>query len=113
MPAYRIIDQIQELADVDPSLLVDGRYARWDSTIGRLVGVESTNADLTYIHLQNSASSVWTINHNLSKFPSISIVDSAGSLIVGAVNYVDENTAIVSFFGSGIPIAFSGKAFCN
>ena len=32
-----------------------------------------------------------------SKFPSVMVVDSAGSVVVGAVNYVDVNNLTVSF----------------
>ena len=46
--------------------------------------------------------------HNLNKYPSITVVDSAGSCVVGEVDYKDMNTLTVTFSG-----AFSGKAFLN
>lgn len=62
----------------------------------------------TYTHAQNSASSRWDIDHGLGRFPSVSIVDSAGSLIYGDVTYNDENSLTVTFTS-----AFSGKAYLN
>jgi len=61
-----------------------------------------------YIHDQIMSSSVWTINHTLNKFPSINIVDSAGSLVVGDVEYVNLSQIVVTFTAP-----FSGIAYLN
>lgn len=66
------------------------------------------NSDANYIHNQNIAASTWTINHSLGKYPSVSVVDSANSLVVGEVDYIDINSLTVTFSG-----AFSGKAYLN
>ncbi|MDQ3782107.1 MAG: hypothetical protein M3349_04115 [Actinomycetota bacterium] len=64
-------------------------------------------ADSTaYIHEQLTPAATWTITHNLGHFPSVAVVDSAGSLVHGNVNYISINVVEVSF-GSG----FSGKAY--
>ena len=62
----------------------------------------------TYIHEQGVASATWTINHNLNKFPAVSVVDSAGNEIVAEVSYPDKNTCIVTMVG-----ASKGKAYLN
>lgn len=62
----------------------------------------------TYTHRQNTAQSVWTIQHNLARFPSVTIVDSGDHRVIGEIQYIDENTVQVSFSG-----AFSGKAYLN
>lgn len=62
----------------------------------------------TYIHDQMSSADTWTINHNLDKYPSVSVVDSAGSLVIGDVKYISRNALIVTFVGE-----FSGKAYLN
>lgn len=62
----------------------------------------------SYIHNQASASNVWEINHNLDKYPSVSIVDSAGTWVVGDVSYTDTKNLVVSFSHP-----FAGKAYCN
>lgn len=73
-----------------------------------LTGVAGADGDINYTHNQSVPSTVWTINHNLSKYPSVSIVDSAGSLVIGDVLYITPSTVTVTF-SSG----FSGKAFLN
>lgn len=62
----------------------------------------------TYIHEQGEASSEWTINHNLNKFPSVTVVDSAGSEIIVGVRYVDSNTCVID-----LTSPFKGKAYLN
>jgi len=62
----------------------------------------------SYVHEQNSPSAVWTINHNLNKYPSIVLVDTEDDVIYGEVNYESNNTIIIT-----LSAAISGKAFLN
>lgn len=62
----------------------------------------------TYIHTQSIVSNTWTINHNLKKFPSITVIDTAGTQVIGKIEYVDENNVKLTFSS-----AFSGKAYLN
>lgn len=62
----------------------------------------------TYIHDQILASDHWIIEHSLGKFPSVSVVDSGGSVVFGEVYYASQNRIEVMFIGE-----FSGKAFLN
>lgn len=64
--------------------------------------------DKHYTHNQSFASSTWNVNHNLAKFPSISVIDSSKNVVVGDVQYVDANNLIITFTA-----AFSGKAYMN
>lgn len=62
----------------------------------------------TFIHDQTAASALWIINHGLGMFPSVVVIDSAGTIVVGDVSYIDDNTIHISFTGE-----FSGKAYLN
>lgn len=64
--------------------------------------------DLNYTHIQSTSTAVWTITHNLGKRPSISVVDSAGTNVVGAVNYTSNNELTITFSS-----AFKGTAYLN
>lgn len=66
------------------------------------------NKTTTYIHYQTLPSNNWIINHNLTKYPSVTIVDSAGNVVVGEVKYIDNNTINISFAG-----VFAGTAYLN
>lgn len=72
------------------------------------VGEVSSFEDKHFEHNQTSASSNWAITHNLGKFPSVTVVDSAGNFVVGEVIHLNNNNLTVSFRGS-----FSGKAYLN
>lgn len=55
------------------------------------------NGDKNFIHVQNTPSTTWTITHNLNKKPSITVIDSAGSMITGTLAYVDLNNVTLQF----------------
>jgi hypothetical protein len=57
---------------------------------------------------QSSASSTWTITHNLDKFPSITIVDTNNNVVNGEAQYQSKNTIVLNFSA-----AFAGKAYLN
>lgn len=64
--------------------------------------------DKHYVHNQRIAADVWTIVHNLDKFPSVTVVDSGNNVVVGEIVYINNNTVQVSFSGE-----FSGSAYLN
>ena len=70
--------------------------------------IEEVRAKSKYVHNQPSASTTWSITHNLKFYPNVSIVDTGLSHVMGEVTYVDENSLTVSFTS-----AFSGKAFLS
>jgi len=61
-----------------------------------------------YVEDFSSATDTWVINHNLGRYPSVSTVDSAGSIINGAITYNSANKITVVFTS-----ATSGKAYLN
>lgn len=81
---------------------------------GRITAIQGgsapSNSDKTYPHLQLSPISTWVINHNLGKFPTIQVFDSAGSQIFGYGRTDDPSLNITTLSFSA---AFSGKAYCN
>lgn len=73
------------------------------------VGVVSTGAiSLTYIHEQIMSSSEWVISHGLGRYPSVTVVDSAGSVVYGDVKYMSRDEVLITFASE-----FSGKAYFN
>lgn len=63
----------------------------------------------TYVHNQTIPSDTWVINHDLTgKFPSVTVIDSAGSVVVGDVRYTAPNQVTVTFSAG-----FSGTAYLN
>jgi hypothetical protein len=85
---------------VNQGSFIDGKYYG--------IAIFPINADKNYTHTQSSASSTWTINHNLNKFGSVTVVLSTGQKGYGDVTYIDSNSLTVSFAG-----AETGKAYIN
>jgi hypothetical protein len=66
------------------------------------------SGDKTYHHKQTTASDTWTIIHNLNKYPSVNVINSAGDEVIGDVIYNDINQITIKFKGS-----FKGSATLN
>tara|TARA_R110000796_G_C14246568_1_gene397980 strand:- start:62 stop:385 length:324 start_codon:yes stop_codon:yes gene_type:complete len=71
-------------------------------------GVIGGGDDANYVHSQEMVSDTWTVNHNLNKYPSVTIVDSGDNVLYTEIEYIDVNTLEVRFEAST-----SGKAYIN
>lgn len=83
-----------------------------DNTVTKVLVKQSdgdvVEKDITFFHDQGIPATVWNIEHNLSKYPSITVIDTANSIVEGAVKYIDINNVEITFNS-----AFSGSAICN
>ena len=68
----------------------------------------SDAGDKNFIFAQAVPSAVWTVVHNLNKYPSVSVVNSSNNLGYGEVDYISLNELTITFSS-----AFAGKAFLN
>jgi hypothetical protein len=68
----------------------------------------ATTGDLNFTFTQGTPATTWTITHNLGKFPSVSVVDTADTQVYGEVEYIDDNSLRITFSA-----AFGGKAYLN
>ena len=71
-------------------------------------GPVGTIGDKNYVHTQSVAASTWTVNHNLGKYASATMVLSTGQKGYGDITYIDDNTLTITFAS-----AESGKAYIN
>jgi hypothetical protein len=62
----------------------------------------------TYAHTQYSASNRWEITHNLNYKPNVTVVDSAGTIIEGSIEYPGPNSIVLLFSAS-----FAGTAYLS
>lgn len=70
--------------------------------------IGNAEGDKNYMHDQGVVSAVWSVNHNLAKYPSVSVVDTSNQIVVGVVEYIDTNNLTITFNA-----AFSGSAYIN
>ena len=71
-------------------------------------GEPGTSIGSSYTFVQGTPSAVWVINHPLTYFPAVTVVDSTGEEVEGDIVYTNANTVTVSFSG-----AFSGTAYLS
>ena len=79
-----------------------------DKFYGMSLHASDNYADKSYVFVQSVPSASWTVTHNLNKFPSVSVVDTANTQVFTIAEYIDTNTLILTFSA-----AFAGKAYIN
>lgn len=62
----------------------------------------------TFVFEFDASQSTWVITHNLNKKPSITVVDSADTVMTCAKEYIDMNTVEITFNAP-----FKGTAYLN
>lgn len=64
--------------------------------------------DKTYNHIQGVAETTWNVEHNLNKYPSVSVMDTGGNVVEGEIDYIDLNNIQLLFSAP-----FTGTASFN
>lgn len=70
--------------------------------------IDPNVGDKTFVYTQSAAAETWIIQHDLDKFPSVSVVNNNNVGMYGEVIYIDENNLQIEFSAG-----FSGKAYMN
>lgn len=68
----------------------------------------AVGSDLHYEHTQAVAASVWTIDHDMHKYPAVLVKDSAGDTVDGDIDYPSTDQVVLTFSAP-----FSGTAYLN
>jgi hypothetical protein len=68
----------------------------------------SKKGDLSFVYEQINASNTWVVNHNLGKKPSVTIVTTTDTTVIGEITYNNENKLTIN-----LSSANSGKAYLN
>lgn len=50
---------------------------------------------VTYVHSQGMAAAVWNINHAMSSFPNVLLVDGTGQEMHAEVHYPDDQNVVI------------------
>ena len=84
------------------SIRIDDYYDIVNFTFGANAG------DKTFIFTQGVPATTWDIQHNLAKFPSVTVINNNNVVITGEVTYIDNNNVQLNFSAG-----FTGKAYLN
>lgn len=72
------------------------------------VDAEIAYANRTYTHTQSVLSTVWNVVHNLGKHPIVQAEDNGGTLMIGTVHHIDNNSLTITF-----AMSMTGRASCS
>ena len=73
------------------------------------INIDPSDAtDKTFEFTQGVPSTTWNIQHNLNKFPSITVIDTADTVVTWQYTYIDNNNVTLTFSAG-----FAGKAYLN
>lgn len=64
-------------------------------------------ADAAFVHTQSVPSTAWLVEHNLGRYPVVTVLDQYNNLIPATVNYASANTLLLTF-----KQLRKGKALC-
>lgn len=111
------VDAINNIADIDLTdsdgakttvKLKGGQGITLTQPASNEITIASLNDDANFVFTQGIPSATWNITHNLGKFPSVSVADTANQLMYGDTEYINENSLTITFSAP-----FSGKAYLN
>jgi len=109
----RIKTYVKDTVITDEDKLLGTDAANNNRTVNIEVGSLKTymedNAEFnsaTTTFNQLSASDVWSITHNLGKFPSVYTEDSSGNIIIGQVDYPNNNSITITFSAATAGVAY-------
>jgi hypothetical protein len=71
-------------------------------------GTTALNASQDVVFTQQTPASIWTIEHNLGRYPTVLVIDSGGSQVIGDYSYPDLNTVVLTFSAP-----FAGQAYLS
>ncbi len=66
------------------------------------------NLKSTFVFSQGVPSAIWTVVHDLNKFPSVTVVNSHNEEVIGDLKYDKTNQLTLTFSAP-----FSGQAYIN
>ena len=64
--------------------------------------------DKNYVHTQVSGSDRWAVQHNLNKYPSVTILDTEDRQQFAYIENIDNNNLMIEF-----TYPCCGKVICN
>ena len=88
----------------------DGKTGTQDQVLASTVTGTAwvDNVQSTFEFTQGVPATTWNIQHNLGKFPSITVIDTGDTVVTGEYTYINNNNVTLTFSA-----AFAGKAYLN
>lgn len=91
-----------------PISIVNSGTQRISVSSGQTLGPADIPPLVSYQHTQSSASDTWTIEHNLSFYPNVTVIDSGGNMVEANITYTNNASLTIS-----LSSAISGVAYLS
>lgn len=88
---YQTLDNVNSIVENSANTI----NARIDEEVAALEEEIAQSTSHTFVFEQGIASDTWIINHNLDKYPSVTLSNYNGEVFEAYKEYVNENTIIV------------------
>lgn len=103
------LHDVDSILDHNPSNETNkGKFLRANPDTGAIEFTNVGEADKHFEFFQGSPELTWVITHNLEKYPSVTVLDSAGTEVECEVQHNDINTLTLNFSEP-----FAGSAYLN
>lgn len=95
-----------------PSLPSDGQpgdiVELADGLYEYLAGAGWCRLAVAFEHVQAVPAVTWTVTHNLGRYPSVTVIDTGGNVVLTQVSHLSINQLQID-----VSAAFSGRALLN
>ncbi len=95
----------KDLVIITDSQAANPKYKTKSATLESL---SNAGLDKNFVFTQGIPTTTWTIQHNLNKFCSVTVVSDSNNVMIGNITYDGLNELTITFSA-----AFSGKAYLN
>jgi hypothetical protein len=95
----------KDLVVITDSQAANPKYKTKSATLESL---SNAGLDKNFVFTQGVPATTWTIQHDLNKFCSVTVVSDSNNVMIGNVTYDGLNELTITFSA-----AFSGKAYLN
>ena len=95
----------KDLVVITDSQAANPKYKTKSATLESL---SNAGLDKNFVFTQGVPATTWTIQHDLNKFCSVTVVSDSNNVMIGNVTYDGLNELTITFSA-----AFSGKAYFN
>lgn len=69
--------------------------------------------DKHFIHIQNTPSATWTVNHTMNKIPAVTVFDDQGVEIFPSIEYPSTSQLVIEFVQGGQAANKTGTVYLN